>query len=163
MVLVQEQPSSVRETVQGGFAEVASERPGRSLADRAVLGDAADAVSHVLDDVAEAADRGQLQRSTQERSRYAAQRRQASEDRWTAAEDPAAAEAEIAGLREALGQRGVVGQAVGIIMASQHVDADEAFMRLVRRSQKEHIKIRELAPRLVDEAVRSWTSEKPKR
>jgi AmiR/NasT family two-component response regulator len=44
-------------------------------------------------------------------------------------------------------------------MATQHVDADEAFRRLVSMSQSAHLKIRDLAPRVVEQAQRSWAGD----
>jgi transcriptional regulator with GAF, ATPase, and Fis domain len=51
----------------------------------------------------------------------------------------------IAGLREALVARDVIGQAKGILMATRHVDADAAFGLLVRASQTHNIKLRSIA------------------
>lgn len=121
-----------------------------------MLGDAQDVVSLAQDEVAEQAE---LARGVQERSRHAAQRSQASEDRRAAVADLAAADAEIAALRTALAQRAIIGQAVGIIMATERVDAQEAFSRLVRKSQSANVKVRDLAPQLVAQATRSWTAD----
>lgn len=55
-------------------------------------------------------------------------------------------------LEEGMKTRQMVGQAVGLVMASQKVDADEAFRILVRISQRTNVKVRELAQRLIDEA-----------
>jgi hypothetical protein len=51
----------------------------------------------------------------------------------------------INGLREALVARDVIGQAKGILMARQHIDADAAFALLVRASQDQNVKLRVLA------------------
>lgn len=55
-------------------------------------------------------------------------------------------------LEEGIETRQMIGQAVGFIMASQKVDADEGFQILVRISQSKNVKIRELAQRLLDKA-----------
>jgi AmiR/NasT family two-component response regulator len=44
-------------------------------------------------------------------------------------------------------------------MATQHIDAEEAFTRLVSMSQSAHVKIRDLAPRVVEQSLRSWTRD----
>ena len=48
-------------------------------------------------------------------------------------------------LRSALVTRGVIDQAKGILMAVRGIDADEAFAVLVSQSQREHVKLREVA------------------
>jgi GAF domain-containing protein len=55
-------------------------------------------------------------------------------------------------LKQALETRQVIGQAVGIIMASRRVTEDEAFEILVRISQDANIKIRDIARRVVDKS-----------
>ena len=62
-----------------------------------------------------------------------------------------ALEAEVAGLRRAMESRGFIEQAKGIIMARQHCNADEAFEWLVRLSQVQHVKIRDLAATIVEQ------------
>ena len=57
-------------------------------------------------------------------------------------------------LQEALGSRAVIDQAIGIIRSRSGGTAQEAFDRLTRISQTEHIKLAEVAQQLVDEAVR---------
>ncbi|MBO0679066.1 GAF and ANTAR domain-containing protein [Mycolicibacterium sp. S2-37] len=57
-------------------------------------------------------------------------------------------------LRRALDSRAVIDQAVGILRSRTGATAQEAFDRLVRISQTEQVKLREIAERLVDEAVR---------
>jgi AmiR/NasT family two-component response regulator len=52
-------------------------------------------------------------------------------------------------LREALTSRAVIDQAKGIIMAARQVDADTAFAVLVQQSQRDNIKLRDLAARFV--------------
>jgi hypothetical protein len=53
-------------------------------------------------------------------------------------------------LRQAIQTRQVIGQACGILMERHKVRADRAFEMLVRASQCNHLKIRELASRLVE-------------
>jgi len=52
-------------------------------------------------------------------------------------------------LQEALKSRAEIEQAKGILMAQSHVSADEAFNALKRASQRENIKLREIAHRIV--------------
>ena len=54
-------------------------------------------------------------------------------------------------LAEAMKSRSVIEQAKGMVMAEQLVDADEAFQLLARVSQREGIKVRDLASRLVEQ------------
>ena len=58
-------------------------------------------------------------------------------------------EAEIAGLRAALESRATIEQAKGIVMATMHCTADEAFDLLKQQSQYENRKLREIARDLV--------------
>lgn len=62
-------------------------------------------------------------------------------------------------LREALASRDVIGQAKGIIMAQRGLGADDAFDVLRRASQRENIKLREVAQRVVDSARRRGAVE----
>jgi GAF domain-containing protein len=57
-------------------------------------------------------------------------------------------------LQQALVSRNVIDQAIGIIRARTGVSADEAFDRLTKISQAENTKLRVVAERLVEEAVR---------
>ncbi|MFI7388298.1 ANTAR domain-containing protein [Streptomyces sp. NPDC049813] len=57
-------------------------------------------------------------------------------------------------LTEAMRTRDLIGQATGLLMAREGVDAAEAFDHLVRASQQQNIKLRELAQRYVDSAAR---------
>jgi GAF domain-containing protein len=57
-------------------------------------------------------------------------------------------------LQRALDSRAVIDQAIGIIRSRTGVSADVAFDRLVRMSQSENTRLRVLAERLVEEAVR---------
>lgn len=58
-------------------------------------------------------------------------------------------------LEEALASRAVIEQAKGVLMCRHSCDADDAFQMLVRRSQTTHLKLRDVARAVVDEAVRS--------
>jgi transcriptional regulator with GAF, ATPase, and Fis domain len=51
----------------------------------------------------------------------------------------------VAGLREALLTRDVIGQAKGILMATRHVDAGAAFDLLIKASQNQNVKVRTIA------------------
>lgn len=55
-------------------------------------------------------------------------------------------------LREALGSRAVIDQAIGAVMAQAHCDADEAFERLRVLSQSTHRKLRVVAESVVEAA-----------
>lgn len=57
------------------------------------------------------------------------------------------------GLREAMSSRAVIEQAKGILMARERCDEDAAFDALRRASQAENVKLREIAARVVDDAV----------
>jgi hypothetical protein len=67
----------------------------------------------------------------------------------TATEAVTVAELEAAQLREALRSRDVIGQAKGILMQRQGIDADEAFDILRRTSQDLNVKLAEVAAMLV--------------
>lgn len=58
-------------------------------------------------------------------------------------------------LEEGLMTRQLIGQAVGLVMAAEHVDSDEAFAMLVRISQNTNVKLRVLAKRVIDKATES--------
>jgi AmiR/NasT family two-component response regulator len=49
----------------------------------------------------------------------------------------------------------VIDQAKGILMAIRHITSDEAFTLLVEQSQRENIKVYDLAIRLINHATRS--------
>ncbi|CCB74698.1 MULTISPECIES: ANTAR domain-containing protein [Streptomycetaceae] len=53
-------------------------------------------------------------------------------------------------LTEAMHTRDVIGQATGVLMAKLDLDAREAFRRLVRASQQENVKVRDIAFRVVE-------------
>ncbi|MGW3961380.1 ANTAR domain-containing protein [Amycolatopsis sp. NPDC005003] len=56
-------------------------------------------------------------------------------------------------LRTALTSRAVIDQAKGMLMAIRQVDAEDAFAVLVEQSQRENVKLREVAERLVERVV----------
>ncbi|MEU6404078.1 GAF and ANTAR domain-containing protein [Streptomyces sp. NPDC046985] len=53
-------------------------------------------------------------------------------------------------LNEAMRTRDMIGQATGVLMERLDIDAAEAFDSLVRASQRENVKLRDLARRIVD-------------
>lgn len=55
-------------------------------------------------------------------------------------------------LKEALESRAVIDQAKGILIAREHISADEAFSLLLRASQTGNVKVRDIALQLVAEA-----------
>jgi hypothetical protein len=57
------------------------------------------------------------------------------------------------GLREAVLSRDVIGQAKGILMVREGIDADQAFTQLQRLSQSRNIKLRDVAGSIVEEVV----------
>lgn len=61
-------------------------------------------------------------------------------------------------LAEAMKSRAVIEQAKGIVMASRHCDADEAFAYLVSASQHSHRKLRDITQDLVDSTVQRGVS-----
>ena len=56
-------------------------------------------------------------------------------------------------LNTAMQSRAVIEQAKGVLMGAQHCDADEAFQLLVRASQRENRKLREIAEEIVGNAA----------
>ncbi len=61
--------------------------------------------------------------------------------------------AEVEGLRQALETRDVIGQAKGILMASEGTTADEAFDILRRASQRLNVKVRDVAAQIATASV----------
>jgi GAF domain-containing protein len=57
-------------------------------------------------------------------------------------------------LQQALGNRSVIDQAIGIIRGRSGVSAEEAFARLIKISQDENVKLHLVAERLVEISVR---------
>jgi hypothetical protein len=58
-------------------------------------------------------------------------------------------------MANAMASRAVIEQAKGILMADEHITADEAFDRLTTLSQDTNTKLRTIAQRLVDERSRA--------
>jgi GAF domain-containing protein len=56
-------------------------------------------------------------------------------------------------MKQAMATRAVIEQAKGIIMRDRGCTADEAFDALVKLSQEAHVKLREVAQRLVDQTT----------
>ena len=54
------------------------------------------------------------------------------------------------GLQAAMQSRAVIEQAKGMLMVTEGCTADEAFTLLARTSQRDNVKLRELARRIVD-------------
>jgi GAF domain-containing protein len=70
----------------------------------------------------------------------------------------AEATAQAQNLKRALESRKVIDMALGILMATHHCTADEAFTLLSRTSQNQNKKLRELAAALVEATVGQRTS-----
>jgi GAF domain-containing protein len=64
-------------------------------------------------------------------------------------------------LAEALTNRAVIDQALGVIMSRTGADPEEAFDRLRTMSQSQHVKVSEVSRVLMDEAVRRARARKP--
>jgi AmiR/NasT family two-component response regulator len=60
-----------------------------------------------------------------------------------------------AGLGEAMKSRAVIEQAKGVLMAAQRCSEDKAFELLVNASQRENVKLRDIATRIMENASRS--------
>ena len=58
--------------------------------------------------------------------------------------------AEIEGLRAAMEHRSVIEQAKGVLMSSMQIGPDAAFAVLVAASQRENVKLRDIAERITD-------------
>ena len=56
-------------------------------------------------------------------------------------------------LRQAYESRGIIGQAIGILVERHRVSPDRAFEMLVRASQNRHVKLRELAAYVVETGI----------
>jgi hypothetical protein len=94
-------------------------------------------------------------RSAARRRREAAARERAAAARENAAAHAAAQEDEIRSLQNALAARLMIGQAEGVLMVRHQVDEDAAFKLLVKLSEETGLKLREVAARMVRDAVRS--------
>jgi GAF domain-containing protein len=57
------------------------------------------------------------------------------------------------GLSEAMKHRAVIEQAKGVLMAAEGIDEDAAFQLLVSASQRENVKLRDIAQRIMDRSV----------
>jgi GAF domain-containing protein len=62
-------------------------------------------------------------------------------------------------LSKAMKHRAVIEQAKGMLMAAQGVDEDEAFNMLVRASQRENVKLRDVAQRMVTKTIARGRSD----
>jgi len=65
-----------------------------------------------------------------------------------------AAQARIDAMTSALSQRDVIGQAKGILMAREGLDAEGAFAHLAHASQQRNVKLVQVARELVGDALR---------
>jgi GAF domain-containing protein len=63
------------------------------------------------------------------------------------------------GLREAVLSRDVIGQAKGILMVREGIDADQAFAQLQHLSQSRNIKLRDVAGTIVEDVVVGGSDE----
>ncbi|WP_416061197.1 GAF and ANTAR domain-containing protein [Rhodococcus indonesiensis] len=75
----------------------------------------------------------------------------------------ARARTEIAQLGRALQSRPTIDRAVGIVMAARGLTAEEAFAVLVRQSQHENVKLRDVAARLVARLAPACKPARPER
>lgn len=66
-------------------------------------------------------------------------------------------------LATAMQSRAVIEQAKGMLMGAQRCSADEAFQILVRASQRENRKLREIAEEIVSRAQHAGSQEPPRR
>jgi AmiR/NasT family two-component response regulator len=57
---------------------------------------------------------------------------------------------EVDGLQKAMAARSVIEQAKGVLMSTMHIGPDAAFAVLVAASQRENVKLRDLARRIAD-------------
>jgi GAF domain-containing protein len=64
-------------------------------------------------------------------------------------------------LQQAMRSRAVIDQAIGILLADGGRTPDEAFQLLVRASQREHRKLRDVAAEMVDRSVQRPPSHGP--
>jgi AmiR/NasT family two-component response regulator len=72
---------------------------------------------------------------------------------------------EIENLKTALISRASIEQAKGLLVAQSHVTPDQAFELLVRASQRENVKLRDIAARMMANAAKppSQSSRAPQR
>ncbi|MCU1488585.1 MAG: hypothetical protein JWN67_5331 [Actinomycetia bacterium] len=90
--------------------------------------------------------------SAEARERAATDREQATSDRKAAATEAADQQEELRRLREAITTRGLIGQAIGLLMARDGLSTDHAFALLTRQSQVQNFKLRDLAASIVAKA-----------
>ena len=64
-------------------------------------------------------------------------------------------------MKAAMRSRAVIEQAKGVLMATQHCDAEQAFVLLTRASQQQNRKLRDVAAHLVATAGRSRGTTRP--
>nr|WP_196791253.1 GAF and ANTAR domain-containing protein [Motilibacter aurantiacus] len=64
------------------------------------------------------------------------------------------ARAEAAQMAQAMSSRAVIEQAKGVVMATRHVSADDAFALLIEASQRTNRKLREIARDITESAAR---------
>jgi AmiR/NasT family two-component response regulator len=53
-------------------------------------------------------------------------------------------------LRQAIQSRQVIGEAIGILRAQSNLTSQQAFLMLSRASQRENVKVRDLAQQIAD-------------
>ena len=66
-----------------------------------------------------------------------------------------------ADMQNALATRGVIGQAIGVLMATSGCSADEAFALLKRMSQDEQRKVHDIADDISARTRRDYTKRRP--
>lgn len=89
------------------------------------------------------------------RDRAASDRERAATQRQQASDHTTALEQELLWLREALASRLVIGQAEGVLIARYGINEDSAFKLLIKLSQHAHVKLRDVAARIVRDATSS--------
>jgi hypothetical protein len=89
----------------------------------------------------------------------------ATRERWATSRDRRSVlhESAYARLLARFESQPVIEQAKGILMAESHCTPDEAFDLLRRVSQRQNIKVRDLAADIVDRAIsgRTWRTNRP--
>ena len=68
---------------------------------------------------------------------------------------------EVVQLREALENRDIIGQAKGLLMATARLSEPEAFQLLVRQSQRDNKKLRDVAADLVNDHNARHDEDRP--
>ena len=130
--------------------------------DRTARGIADDQDPGALDRFAAGEDRdyaaGDRSDSHDDRTRSSQARHAAADDRRRASQHRQAALDEVTTLNDALQTRLHIGQAQGLLMARYALNPDQAFALLVRISQSENVKLRDVAAQIVAEATRGAES-----